>query len=125
MERFYYRRLSVYQNAKQFAREVNDVLKRFPDAERFALTSQLRRTSTSVMFNIAEGFGRYTNKDRVRFIDIANGSLMESSSELELAESYGYITCEELNLFDDKIEIMSSNWLNCVQHYLLNNLWKN
>ena len=103
MEKFYYRSLSVYQNAKQMAIDVNEILKSFPSEERFALTAQLRRASTSVMFNIAEAFGRYTNKDRIRFLDIANGSLMESSSELELAEAYGFISADSLNIFDDKI----------------------
>ena len=103
MELFYYRRLDVYQNAKQLAIEINQTLKKFPAEERFALSDQLRRASTSVMFNIAEGFGRYTPKERIRFLDIANGSALEVSSELELAESYGYISTEELNDFDDKI----------------------
>lgn len=107
MEKFYYRRLQVYQNAKQLAKEINEVLKKFPDEERFALTSQLRRASTSIMFNIAEGFGRYSNKERIHFIDIANGSLMEASSELDLSESYGYISADELNEFDDKTIIIA------------------
>ena len=106
MEKFYYRKLQVYQNAKQLAIDTNEILKRFPIEERFALSSQLRRASTSVMFNIAECFGRYTNKDRIRFLDIANGSLMETSSELELAESYGYMSLDELNVFDDKIVVI-------------------
>jgi len=81
MELFYYRRLDVYQNAKQLAIDIKEIIKTFPVEERYALTDQLRRASTSIMFNLAEGFGRYTNKDRVRFLDIANGSLMEVSSE--------------------------------------------
>ncbi len=59
------------------------------------------------MFNIAEGFGRYSANERVRFLDIANGSLMETSSELELAEAYGYISPEELLRFDEKILLMT------------------
>lgn len=55
------------------------------------------------MFNIAEGFGRYTVKDRVHFLDIANGSAMETASELELAESLGYISCDEKIEYDDLI----------------------
>ena len=106
MELFYYRRLDVYQNAKKLAIDIKEILESFPAGERYALTDQLRRASTSIMFNIAEGFGRYTNKDRIRFIDIANGSVMEVSSELELAESFGYITSEDLNKFDDMILVI-------------------
>ena len=106
MELFYYRRLDVYQNAKKLAIDIKGILESFPAGERYALTDQLRRASTSIMFNIAEGFGRYTNKDRIRFIDIANGSVMEVSSELELAESFGYITSEDLKKFDDMILVI-------------------
>lgn len=106
MEKFYYRRLDVYQNAKQLAIDIHELLKKFPQEEKFALTDQLRRASTSIMFNIAEGFGRYTNKERVRFLDIANGSLLEVSSELELALSFQYLTNEEFNSFDEKILVV-------------------
>ena len=78
-------------------------LKSFPKEERYALTSQLQRASTSVMFNIAEGFGRYSSKERIHFLDIANGSLMEVSSQIELAETYHYITTIQREEFDSQI----------------------
>ena len=68
MELFYYRRLDVYKDAKQLAINVNEALKSFPKEERYALTSQLQRASTSVMFNIAEGFGRYSSKEITHMI---------------------------------------------------------
>ena len=92
MELLYYRRLDVYKNAKALAIRINELTKTFPVEERYALSNQLRRASTSIMFNIAEGFGRYSVNERLHFLEIANGSLMETSSELELAESYQYIT---------------------------------
>jgi len=103
MELFYYRRLDVYRDAKQLAINVNEVLKSFPKEERYALTSQLQRASTSVMFNIAEGFGRYSSKERTYFLDIANGSLMEVSSQIELAEAYHYISTTQREEFDNQI----------------------
>ena len=103
MELFYYRRLDVYRDAKQLAINVNEVLKSFPKEERYALTSQLQRASTSVMFNIAEGFGRYGSKERIHFLDIANGSLMEVSSQIELAEAYHYISTTQREEFDNQI----------------------
>lgn len=106
METFYYRRLDVYQNAKQLAIRVNDAIKRFPPEERYALADQLKRASSSVMFNIAEAFGRFTSNDRQRFLDFSAGSLMETSSELELAEAYGYISNEERLAFDELILVI-------------------
>ena len=106
MENFYFRQLKVYQNAKQLAIEVHNILRNFPREERFALADQLNRASTSVAINIAEGFGRYTEKDRVRFLDIANGSLMETISELEIAKEFGYISLEILQHFDEQTAII-------------------
>ena len=103
MELFYYRRLDVYKGAKQLAINVNEALKSFPKEERYALTNQLQRASTSVMFNIAEGFGRYGSKERIHFLDIANGSLMEVSSQIELAEAYHYISTTQREEFDSQI----------------------
>lgn len=103
MELFYYRRLDVYKDAKQLAINVNEALKSFPKEERYALTNQLQRASTSVMFNIAEGFGRYGSKERIHFLDIANGSLMEVSSQIELAEAYHYISTTQREEFDNQI----------------------
>ena len=103
MELFYYRRLDVYKDAKQLAVNINEVLKSFSKEERYVLTSQLQRASTSVMFNIAEGFGRYSSKERTHFLDIANGSLMEVSSQIELAEAYHYISTTQREEFDNQI----------------------
>lgn len=103
MELFYYRRLDVYKDAKQLAINVNEALKSFPKEERYALTNQLQRASTSFMFNIAEGFGRYGSKERIHFLDIANGSLMEVSSQIELAEAYHYISTTQREDFDNQI----------------------
>lgn len=103
MELFYYRRLDVYKDAKHLAINVNEALKSFPKEERYALTNQLQRASTSVMFNIAEGFGRYGSKERIHFLDIANGSLMEVSSQIELAEAYHYISTTQREEFDSQI----------------------
>ena len=106
METFYYRRLEVYQNAKQLAIHVNDTIKCFPKEERYALTDQLRRASSSILFNIAEAFGRYSANDRLRFLEFSSGSAMEVSSELELAEAYGYISREDLSSFDEQILVI-------------------
>ncbi|MDD2602992.1 MAG: four helix bundle protein [Prevotella sp.] len=103
MEPFYFRRLTVYQQAKFLSIKVHDLSNTFPLEERFALSDQPRRASSSVMFNIAEGFGRYSAKERVRFMDIANGSAMETASELELAEAYGYLSPEVREDFDQLI----------------------
>ncbi len=67
------------------------VIKNFPSDERFALTSQLRRSSRSVSDNIAEGYGRYHFQENIQFCRIARGSLHESLNQVITAEEEGYI----------------------------------
>ena len=106
MEKFYYRTLDVYQRAKGLANRIYDVTEAFPHTEMYALSNQLQRAAISVMSNIAEGLGRFSYKERVHFLDIANGSLMEISSQLELAEMRHYIGTPCLQQFDDDILII-------------------
>ena len=78
--------LQVWQKAVEYAGTIYDVTRTFPEEERFGLTSQLRRSSVSVSSNIAEGSSRSSRIDFNRFIEIAYGSLLESVSELKIAQ---------------------------------------
>ena len=94
---FSYRSLIVWQKAMQFAKIVYAVVDTFPPAEKYALSDQIRRAVVSIPSNIAEGCGRTTNRDYAHFLSIARGSLYETMTQLELAESIGYIdTIEEI-----------------------------
>lgn len=70
--------------------------KAFPKDEVFGLTSQLRRAVVSVSANIAEGFGRKSQKDKLHFYAIAYGSLLESKNFFYLSHRLGYISEQEL-----------------------------
>ena len=104
MEVFGYRKLIAYQKAKDVVKRTYKLLKKFPEEERFAMCDQLRRASVSVTSNIAEGVNRFSLKDKARFIEIAYGSLMEVSSQLEIAEELGYITTSDRQNMDQLIE---------------------
>ena len=69
--------------------------KRFPDDERYGLTSQIRRAAVSVASNIAEGAKRSHPGDYLRFLEIAYGSLGEVEYQLHLAHRLGYLSDEE------------------------------
>lgn len=86
-----YRNLIVWQKAMQFTRFVYAVVRNFPLEEKYALSDQSRRAAVSVASNIAEGCGRASNKDYAHFLAIARGSLYETMTQLELAQSLGYI----------------------------------
>ncbi len=104
MEVFGYRKLIAYQKAKEVVKRTYKLLKKFPTEERYALCDQLRRASVSVTSNIAEGVNRYSVKDKAHFIEIAFGSLMEVSSQIEIAEELGYISSEERLSIDKLVE---------------------
>ena len=104
MEVFGYRKLIAYQKAKEVVKRTYKLLKKFPDEERFAMCNQLRRASISVTSNIAEGVNRFSLKDKSHFIEMAYGSLMEVSSQFEIAEELGYITVDDRQNMDQLIE---------------------
>ena len=104
MEVFGYRKLIAYQKAKEVVKRTYKLLKKFPAEERYAMCDQLRRASISVTSNIAEGVNRFSVKDKARFIEIAYGSLMEVSSQFEVAEELGYITTADRQNMDVLIE---------------------
>jgi four helix bundle protein len=97
MEFFGYRNLVAYVKAKEVRLQVYRLLKRFPKEEQFALCNQLRRAAVSITSNIAEGMTRFSTKDKVHFIEIAYGSLMEVMSQLEVAQEENYISIEEFH----------------------------
>ena len=91
---FGFENLAAYQRALDLVDKVYDLMREFPSEERFALCDQLRRAVVSVPSNIAEGLGRMSGKEQVRFIEISYGSLMEVYCQLTIAKRRKYITEE-------------------------------
>jgi four helix bundle protein len=112
MDEFYFRQLRVYSNSKELVKYVYTLLQKFPVEEKFALCSQIRRAVTSIPINIAEGFGRFSSKEKTRFIEISFGSLTETSCELEISYELGYITKEEYEEVEKQIIIISKQLSN-------------
>ena len=100
MNDFYYRKLDVYHLAKQFTIQVYQLLRKYPECEKYALCDQLRRAVISIPSNIAEGAGRMAIKERLHFYDIAYGSLTETLCQLEISKDLGYITAEEFSVME-------------------------
>ncbi len=89
-----------------FVTEVYQVTSNLPDNEKYGLISQLRRSSISVPANIAEGFGRNSQGDFKRFLNISMGSLFELQTEIEIARNLGFIEKETFQkLYEDSREI--------------------
>jgi len=82
--------LIVWQKAHKFVLSAYDLTKAFPKEELYGLTSQFRRASVSIAANIAEGYKKKGKKDKLRFFNIAQGSLEECKYFLILAKDLNY-----------------------------------
>jgi four helix bundle protein len=87
-----YKDLVVWQKAMDLAAEVYLLAKRLPKEETYALANQMRRAVSAVPSNIAEGFGRGTNRDYANFLSIARGSTFETETQLLLCVRVKYLT---------------------------------
>ena len=90
-----YRDLLAWQRAMDLVDAVYQATRRFPPEERFGLTSQLRRAAVSIPSNIAEGQGRRTTPDFVRFLSIAHGTVREVETQVMIACRQSYLTTEQ------------------------------
>ena len=88
--------LIVWQKAHRFVLETYKISQDFPKAELYGLTSQIRRAAVSIPANIAEGFVKKSNKDKVRFMNIAQGSIEECKYYLILASDLNYVNTDDL-----------------------------
>jgi len=98
-----FKKLIVWQKAVELVKLVYKLTIQFPNDEKYALTSQIKRACTSISANIAEGSGRGTNKDFARFLSIAQGSCFELESHLIVAETLEFISEEDLLNMKNKI----------------------
>ena len=86
-----YRKLDVWKKAYELGLSIYKCSKNFPDDEKFGITSQIRRSATSVAVNIAEGYSKKSDKEFRRYLLIARGSSAETETWLMFAKDLGYI----------------------------------
>lgn len=99
-----YRDLIVWQEAIKIAKNVYQLTGKFPKQETYALADQIRRAAVSVPSNIAEGQARKSPGDFKRFLHISLGSLAEVDTQLVLAQEFGYLSKEDIDLMDEQIQ---------------------
>ena len=95
---FSFENLEVYGKIRNLIKYVYIIQKDFPKEERYGLGDQLRRAVVSVSANLAEGSGRNSLKEKIHFVEISYGSLMEVFCELQTACDLEYITLDQFNL---------------------------
>lgn len=107
MYHFAFEKLEVWQLSRILVADIYRLTDKFPDKERFGLTNQIRRASTSVSANLAEGSARATSKDQAHFSNIAYASLIETLSHLIIAVDLKFAEEKELLMLREKIEPLS------------------
>ncbi len=89
--------LVIYQLSLDVAVEIYKLVKKLPPEEKYEFGSQLRRASSSIGANIAEGFGRYHYKDKIKFYYNARGSLLEVEHFITLGNKLNYFSTQDLD----------------------------
>lgn len=97
-----YRNLIVWIEAKNLTVLVYHLTDNFPRSEEFGLSSQMRRAAVSIMSQIAEGWIRRSRKDKLRYIEIAEGSLLELESQGEVVKDVGFWNEKTYQEFDSQ-----------------------
>ena len=87
--------LKVWQQSKDFVSEIFRLTATFPKEEMYSLTAQIKRSAISIPSNIAEGSARESNKEYIRFLYIALGSLAELDTQLQIANDLKFIKSDE------------------------------
>jgi four helix bundle protein len=108
--------LIVWQKTHQFVLCAYRLSAGFPKTEIYGLTSQLRRAAISIPANIAEGFRRRTIADKLRFLNIAQGSLEECRYYLILANDLGYDNDETLDAQLTKASKLLQSYSKAINH---------
>lgn len=99
--------LDVYKKAREFRKEISELVSRFPKEEKYRLSDQMIRASRSVTAQIAEGFGRYHHQENIQFCRIARGSLSEIHDHLNVAIDENLINVDEhSHLIENKEMLM-------------------
>ena len=113
-----YRELNVWKKSMTLSVDVYTVTQSFPSHEQFGITSQLRRSTTSVPLNIAEGWGRGINKSYIQFLKIARGSLYEVETIVLLCKELNHIlevNCEEILARTNEIGKMINSLIKSIE----------
>lgn len=88
--------LDVWKKSIELVTEIYSITANFPNEEKYGIVSQIRRAAVSIPSNIAEGCARFSDKENLRFLDIARGSLAELETQLIISKNLGFIDSDNL-----------------------------
>ena len=114
-----YRNLKVWQKAMDLTVEIYSLVKLLPREETYALADQMRRAVVSIPSNIAEGHGRNSDKEFIKFLSISRGSLLELETQIEICHRLRYFKTHQSDIASS-LMIEISKMLNALIAYRTN-----
>lgn len=99
-----YKELTIWKKSMELTKVIYTLTDKFPKDEKFGIISQMRRSSISIVSNIAEGAGRESKKEFCHFLSISNGSSYELQTQLIVAEDIEIVAPEKIKQAIDLIE---------------------
>jgi four helix bundle protein len=102
-----HKNLEVWRNSMELVKKIYKITNSFPGPEIYGLVSQMRRAVVSIPSNIAEGAARTSKKEFLQFINVAQGSVSELDTQIELAKELEYITQQKYNEMISLLTIIS------------------
>jgi four helix bundle protein len=112
---FRYRKIKVYGLAQDVILDCYAMVSGFPEEEKYSLSKQINRAAVSIISNIAEGSGRFSDKDKIHFLNISYSSMLEMMCQMELALKLGYVDDEEFKKFERKVKNLSVRLSNFIK----------
>lgn len=104
MPTYNFENIIAWKKAHYFRLLVYSITRSFPNDERFGLTSQFRRAAVSISANIAEGYKKISKADKLRFLNISEGSIEECRDYIILSKDLDYINSEQFIQLHDSLE---------------------
>ena len=99
--------MDVFQLSHQMTLEIYKITKRYPDEEKFSLTSQMRRAASSICMNLMEGAHRISKNEYKYFVSISRGSCGEIKYQVLLSKDLGYISLRTYKNLKESFERIS------------------
>src|SRR5712692_1125585 len=111
-----HKKLDLWNTAMELTVRVYITTDTFPKDERYSLTDQIRRAAVSIPSNIAEGAARNTKKEFINYLHMAQGSLSELDTQIEIARRLGYLSSENWAKLDEQMERIDRMLSGLIRH---------
>jgi four helix bundle protein len=114
-----HKKLDAWKLSMDLVIDVYKTTNTFPTQEIYGLTNQIRRATVSIPSNIAEGAARQTKKEFTNYLHMAQGSLSELDTQMELAKRLGYLNQEIFMILDERMERIDKMITGLIRHLKL------